>query len=51
LAAGGQWLAEKLDTTAGAILSSGNLIGLLNVPPFAGGTRNRYAGFLEAHIP
>jgi iron complex outermembrane receptor protein len=51
LAAGGQWSHETLETTAGALLSSGNLIGLLNVPPFAGGSRDRYAGFVEGRIP
>jgi iron complex outermembrane receptor protein len=51
LAAGGQWLSERLKTAAGPVLASGDLIGLLAIPPFSGGTRDRYAGFIEAHIP
>jgi hypothetical protein len=38
-------------TTAGDLLSSGNLIGLSALPPFPGGIREREAGFIEAHIP
>lgn len=51
LAAGAQFVHEKLTTTAGSLLASGNLIGLNALPPFPGGIREREAGFLEAHIP
>src|SRR2546430_1291796 len=51
LAAGGQFAHEKLETGAGALLRSGNLIGLNALPPFPGGIREREAGFIEGHIP
>lgn len=51
LAAGAQYVHETLNTTAGALLASGNLIGLNAVPPYPGGSREREAGFLEAQIP
>jgi iron complex outermembrane receptor protein len=51
LAAGAQFVHEKLETGAGALLASGNLIGLNALPPFPGGIRERQAGFLEGHIP
>jgi iron complex outermembrane receptor protein len=51
LAAGGQYVHEQLDTTAGALLSSGNLVGLLALPPYSGGTRERVAGFAQSVIP
>ena len=51
VAIGAQYIHEKLDTTAGPILAAGNLIGLNQINPFAGGTREREAGFIEAQIP
>ncbi len=51
LAGGGQFVHEKLETGAGVLLASGNLIGLNALPPFPGGIREREAGFLEGHIP
>jgi iron complex outermembrane receptor protein len=51
LAPGAQFVHEKLVTTAGDLLSSGNLIGLNALPPFPGGIREREAGFIEAKIP
>jgi len=51
IAAGGQYINENLDTTADPLLASGNLIGLNALPTFGGGTRDRYAGFAQGHIP
>ena len=51
LAPGAQFVHEKLVTTAGSLLSSGNLIGLNALPPFPGGIREREAGFIDAKIP
>ncbi len=51
LAPGAQFVHEKLVTGAGALLASGNLIGLNALPPFAGGIREREAGFIQAKIP
>src|SRR5256885_15335270 len=51
LAAGAQFAHEKLETSAGALLASGNLIGLNALPVFPGGIREREAGFVEGKIP
>jgi iron complex outermembrane receptor protein len=51
MAVGAQYVNESLKTTAGALLASGNLIGLNAIPPFSGGVRDRYAGFIEAKFP
>jgi iron complex outermembrane receptor protein len=48
---GAQFVHEKLVTGAGALLASGNLIGLNALPPFPGGIREREAGWIEAHLP
>jgi len=50
-AVGAQYMSESLSTTADALLASGNLIGLNSLPTFAGGNRDREAGFVEAQIP
>jgi iron complex outermembrane recepter protein len=51
LAGGGQFIREKLSTSADDVLAAGNLIGLNAIPVFPGGSRDRYAGYLEAKIP